>query len=124
MGSCLLHSGWAGGAGPFARRGICSLHGHRAAHGELAGAFDVFGVEGLQGHRKIDLTLALGHAGAGGFHLAARGTHDSPITLGLGVGKRVLVQIFFFYTRFIGASGWRWKPIYCAGHGLPAKDLS
>ena len=117
MGSSLLHSGGAGGAGPFARRRICSLHGHRAAHGELAGAFNVFGVEGHQGHRKIDFALAFGHAGAGGFHLAARRTHHGPITLGLGVGKRVLVQIFFFHTGFIGVGVWRGHAIYFADHG-------
>src|ERR1700682_6196064 len=82
----LLHSGGAGGAGPFAGRGIGSLHGYWAGDGELARAFNVFGVEGLEAHRKIDLALALGHAGAGGFHLAARGTRNGPITLVLGVG--------------------------------------
>jgi len=112
-------------ADPLSRPGVASAQGAgRAVSGQFSRAFYVLGIHRLQAHLKLDLPHAFGRTRSIGFHLAARGTHDLPGAMGVGVGKRVLAQILFSDARLIGAGVGCWKRADLAGHGdLPKTRL-
>jgi hypothetical protein len=77
----------------------------------------MFSVRSIQFQIESDIPHAFRLASSAGFHFAARRTQDFPIAIRVGIRERVLAQIFFSDTRFVGTGGRRWERTDFAGHG-------